>query len=262
VRTRAPLAVAALLAVLPGAARAQTLLDQEQRLIQIHSLLLDLPPVDAPGAYRWRQASLGLEVVTIPSIDGTTGSKRQLTASDQTRAFPRPRLALGLPAPEGFRAFAGLAYVPPLAVRRITAHQIAGEAGIAWVPGALRVGLRGHAVYARTESPVTDPATRDTLRAGALGLDLAVGYDLALGPARLTPYAGAGLTRLSGDFRVASDGTRLTSRYTAALLHGGLRALFLDHWEAVGEWVVYPDRLVHPRFRVAYLLDLGAGPER
>jgi len=33
-----------------GSARAQTMLDQQQRLIEIHSLLLDLPPGDAPGA--------------------------------------------------------------------------------------------------------------------------------------------------------------------------------------------------------------------
>jgi hypothetical protein len=252
------LAAAALLAALPGAAGAQTLFDQEQRLIQIHSLLLDLPPVDAPGAWRRGEASLGLEVVTIPTIDGTTGSKRQLTASDQTRAFPRPRVALGLPAPEGFRAFAGLSYVPPVEIRRISAHLVAGEAGIAWAPGALRLGLRGHALYARTQSPVTDPGTRDVLRAAEAGLDLSGGYDLGLGPARLTPYAGVGFTRLSGDFRVESDGAKLSSRYTAAALHGGLRLLVMDHWEAVGEWAVYPGRLIHPRFRVAYVADLGA----
>jgi hypothetical protein len=249
------LAVAALLAS-AGAARAQTLLDQEERLIQIHALLLDLPPVEAPGSLSWRQASLGLEVVAIPEIDGTTGPKRQITASDQTRVFPRPRLALGLPAPEGCRAFAGLSYLPPVEIRRITAHLLAAEAGVAWVPGPLRLGLRGHALVARTESPVTDPATRDTLRVGELGLDLAGAYEVALGPARLTPYAGLGLTRLSGDFRVTSDGARLRSRTTAAAFHGGLRAVLFGHWEGVAEWVAYPGRLVHPRFRLAYLLDL------
>jgi hypothetical protein len=258
---RRPLAVGSLLASPPAPPGAQTLLDQEERLIQIHSLLLDLPPVDAPGAYRWGQASLGLEVVAIPSIDGTTGSKRQITASDRTRAFPRPRAALGLPMPQGFRAFAGLSYVPPIEIRAITAHLVAGEAGIAWTPGRLRLGLRGHALYARTRSPVTEPQTRDTLSAGEMGLDLSGGYDLPLGPALLTPYAGVGMTRLSGNFRVVSDGVELSSRYTAAAFHGGLRLLMLDHWEGVGEWVAYPHRLLHPRFRIAYVLDWGAGKQ-
>ena len=34
-----------------GAARAQVMLDQEQRLIEIHSLLIALQPGNAPGAY-------------------------------------------------------------------------------------------------------------------------------------------------------------------------------------------------------------------
>ncbi len=257
---RRALAAAALLLAAPGAARAQTMLDQEDRLIQIHALLLDLPPVEAPGAWRWREAGLGLELVAIPTIDGTTGSKRQITASDRTRAFPRPRLAVGLPAPAGFRAFAGLSYVPPVEVREITVHLVAAEAGIAWTPGPLRLELRGHALSARTESPVTDPATRDTLRAGELGLDLTAGWEAALGPALLAPYAGAGLTRLSGDFRVTSDGARLVSRYTAAVFHAGLRALLFRHVEGVAEWDLYPGRLVHPRFRVSWVMALGSGP--
>jgi len=87
------------LALAAGAARAQTMLDQEERLIEIHSLLIALQPGNAPGAYRAGELSLGLELIVIPPIDGITGGKRQITASDQTPVFPRPRLAIGLPAP-------------------------------------------------------------------------------------------------------------------------------------------------------------------
>ena len=107
----------ALLAVAAGSAQAQTMLDQEQRLIEIHSLLVALQPGNPPGAYRPGEVSLGLEIIVIPSIDGTTGGKRQITASDRTPAFPRPRFAIGLPAPTDFRAFVGLAYIPPIAIR-------------------------------------------------------------------------------------------------------------------------------------------------
>lgn len=249
-----------LLAAAAGPAGAQTMLDQEQRLIEIHSLLLDLPALDAPGAYRPGQMSLGLELVTIPPIDGTTGGKKQITASDRTPVFPRPRLALGLPAPEGFRAFAGASYIPPVAIREVTSHFAGAEGGMAYLSGALRVGLRLHLLYAESRSPVTDPQTRDTLRTFAFGAGLSAGYELKVGPGSLTPYGGIGVTRLRGDFRVQSDGARLSSRYTALALQAGLRALVFDHWVGVAELDLYPDRLLHPNFRVAYQLDWGAGP--
>ncbi len=253
----------ALLAVLAAArpARAQTMLDQEERLIDLHALLLDLPPVDAPGPLAPGQATLGLEVVGIPHIDGTTGTTRQITASDETPVYPRPRLAVGLPAPAGFRAFAALSAIPPVPVRRIRTSFLGAEAGIAWVPGALAVGLRAHVLGAEATSPVTDPATRDRLRAFEWGWDLAAGYRVDLGPGSITPYAGIGTTRVQADFRVTSDGVVLRDRETDLALHAGARLLLGRHLEAVAEWAIYPGRLVDPRFRLAYVFELG-GPRR
>ena len=241
------------LALAATAARAQTMLDQEERLIELHALLAGLPPVQAPGAYAWGQASLGLELVTIPTIDGQTGGKEQITASDRTRAFPRLRLAAGLPAPDGFRAFAGLAYIPPVELERVSSHLGAIEAGIAWTPGPLAVGLRGHALLARSRSPVTDPATRDTLDSSELGADLAAGWSLDLGWGQLTPYLGAGLARVHGRFTVSSDGHVLTRTATDPALSAGVRLLATRHVEGVVELVAYPDRLVHPAFRLAWV---------
>jgi Autotransporter beta-domain len=239
-----------------GAASAQTILDQQHRLIDIHALLLDLPPVAAPAAYRAYQVGLGLEVISIPSIDGATGAKRQITASDRTPLFPRPRLAFGLPAPEGFRAFAGLAYIPPLSIEDVSTHYGAAEAGITYAPGPLAVGLRGHVVYAFSRSPVTEPQTRDSLETFAYGADLGAGYRFEAGWLSWTPYAGVGVTHLHGRFRVSSDGVVLTSDGTELALHAGVRLLVKDRWEAVGELDAYPGRLVHPNFRVAYVFDL------
>ena len=257
---RRALVLVAALAAPAGPAGAQTMLDQEQRLIEIHSLLVDLPPVDAPGSYRPWETSLGLEVVAIPGIDGTTGSRRQITASDRTPVFPRPRLAVGLPAPDGFRAFAGVSYIPPVQIRGVSSHFGALEAGIAWAPGAARVGLRAHVLYAESKSPVTDPQTRDTLQTFEVGGDLSAGYGLRFGSIDLTPYGGVGVTRLAGDFHVTSDGNVLSSRYTALALHGGVRMLLQGHWEVVAEMAIYPGRLVDPRFRAAYVIDWGAKP--
>ncbi len=247
------LAVTALAAA--SAASAQTMLDQEQRLIDIHSLLLDLPPLEAPGSLHAGQASLGLEVITIPRIDGTTGGKRQITASDRTRLFPRPRLAVGLPAPDGLRAFAGLSYIPPIAIHEVSTHYGAIEAGLAWERGAFHLGARGHALYASSRAPVTDPATRDTLETWEYGGELAAGERFLLGAGSMEPYAGAGLVRLRGRFRVTSDGTVLRSDHAGASLHAGLRLLFRGRWEGVAELDAYPDRLVHSVFRVGCLAD-------
>jgi hypothetical protein len=246
------------LALAASAAHAQTMLDQEERLIELHALLAGLPPLQAPGAYALGQASLGLELVTIPIIDGQTGGKLQITASDRTRAFPRLRLAAGLPAPEGFRAFVGVAYIPPVELEGVSSNLGAVEAGIAWTPGPLAVGLRGHGLLARSMSPVTDPATRDRLDSSELGADLAVGWSLDLGWGQLTPFVGAGVDRVHGRFTVTSDGHVLTLTATDQALSAGVRLLSTHHVEGVVELVAFPGRLVHPAFRLAWV----PGPSR
>jgi hypothetical protein len=198
--------------------------------------------------------SVALEVVTIPRIDGTTGGKEQITASDRTRVFPRPRIAVGLPLTTGLRAFAGGSYIPPLRIRGVATHDLTLEAGVAWVPGTFRAGLRLHGVLARSTSPVTDPATRDVLTTREAGADLSAGVRLELAPGlSLEPYAGAGLVALHGHFRVTSDGNVVESDHTGPALHAGARLLARERWEAVVELAAYPGRLVHPGLRLGYV---------
>jgi opacity protein-like surface antigen len=244
-------------AALARPAVAQTIVDQQDRLIDLHSLLLDLPPLQAPGSYRPWEVGLGLELIGIPTIDGSTGSKRQITASDRTSVFPRPRAALGLPAPDGWRAFAGAAYIPPISLNEVSSHYGALEAGLAWVPGPATVGLRGRVIYAESKSPVTDPATRDTLRTFEYGADLSAARTFAVPFGTATPYAGVGVTVLDGKFTVTSDGVELRSQYTALALHAGLRFLLRERWEGVAEVDGYPGRLLHPSFRLGYRFDLA-----
>ncbi len=234
-------------------ARAQTMLDQEERLIDIHALLLDLPPMQAPGALPPRTLDVSLEGVGIPHIDGTTGTREQITASDRTRIFPRPRVALGLPAPRGFRAFVGLSYIPPVPIRDVSTNAVAAEAGLALVREVLRVGVRGHAVYATARSPVTDPATRDVLETRAWGAELSAGARFALAWASVEPYAGAGVVALRGRFRVTSDGNVLRSAFAGPALHAGVRVLVRSRWELVTEVDGYPRRLVHTDVRLGYV---------
>lgn len=254
--TRVPLLALVLVCALLGsrAAHAQTMLDQEQRLIELHSLLITLTPGNAPGAYEPGRLSVGLELITIPTIDGTTGGKKQITASDRTPVFPRPRVALGLPAPEGFRAYVGLAYIPPVQINDVSSHLGALDAGFAWANGGpFTAGVRGFAVLAQSKSPVTDPNTRDTLDSTEVGADLSIGYRFdVLDLGSVTPFASAGIARIAGDFTVTSDGDVLTSRTTNPSVSGGVRLFAKWGIEATGEVVAYPGRMVHPVFRVAW----------
>jgi len=249
----------AALAAAPVRAGAQTMLDQELRLVELHSLLVALPALAPPGAWRGGQASLGLELVTIPEIDGTTGGKVQITASDRTRLYPRPRLSIGLPAPEGFRAFAGLSYIPPIEIRDVSTHYVAAEAGLGLAVGVLRLGARGHALYARSRSPVTDPATKDELETTGWGADLSVGARFVRGSLALEPYAGGGVVSVHGRFTVTSDDNVLESDHTGAALHAGVRMVFRSRVEAVAEVAGYPERLVHANVRVGWLFEPFGG---
>jgi hypothetical protein len=244
---------ALLLALTASAAAAQTIVEQEQRLIQIHSLLVALPASTAPDGYEPGQISLGAELIVIPTIDGQVGSKTQITASDRTRIFPRPRVALGLPAPEDFRAWIGLAYLPPFKINEVSSHEVALEATYAWVPkGPLSVGLRGFALFGESKSPVTEPGTRDTLDSFDAGGDLSIGYRFDFEPLTATPFAGAGLTYVAGNFRVFNDNELLTSNTVNAMINAGLRLHAAMGFDAVAQVVAYPGALVHPVFAVAW----------
>lgn len=244
-------AIASLLAA--SAARAQSLVQQEHRLMEIHSLLLDLPPVQAPGALGPGALGASLEVVTIPFINGHAGPMQEQTASDHTRLFPRPRLQLGLPGFAGARAFVGIAYIPPVRIRRVSTDYVAAEGGLSLATGALRLGARLHGLHADSRAPVTDPETRDRLLTWEWGADVSAGLPLARGPVEVTPYAGLGLVSLWSRFRVVVDGTVLHRSYTSAALDGGVRLLWRSRWEAVAEVVSYPGRLTHADLRLGYL---------
>jgi hypothetical protein len=150
----------------------------------------------------------------------------------------------------------GIAYIPPIRLGDVSSHLGALEAELAYAPGPLAVGVRGQVLAARSKSPVTDINTRDTLDTVEVGANVSAGYRLDFGPGSVTPYAGVGLTRVAGDFKVFSDGYTLSSRTTNPGFSAGVRLLASQRIEAVAELVVFPGRLVHPSFRIAWVPDL------
>lgn len=253
------LAASAAVVFFASPAAAQTTLDQEQRLIQIHSLLIALPPLTSPEGYEPWQVSLGAELIVVPTISGQIGGRvpPEITASDRTPVFPRPRLAIGLPAPEDFRAYAGATYLPPFEINGASSHELGLEGAYAWVPrGPLSVALRGFALFAESKSPVTDANTRDTLDSFDAGGDLSVGYRLELESLTLTPFAGVGLTYVAGNFRVFTDRELLTSNTVNLLVDAGVRVHLGLGVDAVGQVVAYPGVLVHPAFALAWTPQL------
>jgi len=234
------------------------MLDQELRLIEIHSLLVAMPALEAPARLRPFQPSAGLEVITIPIIDGTTGGKTQITASDRARAFPRVRLALGLPVADRWSAFAGVGWVPPVEFRGVSSNMVGLEAGLAWRCDRFAAGLRLHGEWADSRSPVTDPATRDQLVTWVTGADASAGWRFDAGPVGLQPYASVGVGRIKGTFTVTGDGHTLVSRTTDLTLSAGLSLVVLKNVEVAAELVAYPGRLIHPGFRIAWVPQLGS----
>jgi hypothetical protein len=109
-------------------------------------------------------------------------------------------------------------------------------------------------------SPVTELATRDTLDNFVFGANAAAGYTVDFEGASVTPYAGFGITRAVGIFRVTTDGYVLTSRTTNPALSAGVRLLAKRQLEVVAELAVFPDRLVHPSFRLAWMPDWLSRP--
>src|SRR6267378_3863409 len=90
------------------------------------------------------------------------------------------------------------------------------------------------------------------------GTRLGPGYRFNFGPGSVTPYASVGVSRIWGEFHVTSDNSVLTSTTINPGITGGVRLLSKLGLEVVAELVVFPERLVHPSFGLAWVFDLSS----
>jgi len=162
----------------PGA----DMLDQEERLIEIHSLLIALQPGNAPGAYRAGELSLGLELIS----SRHRRHHRREAADHRLRSNPclsPPAAGDRAPRAEDFRAFVGLAYIPPIKFNEVSSQSGGPGSGTRLGPrGPALRGIRGYVVVARSQSPVTEATTRDRLDT----------VDFRSGPGRRLPLSTSG----------------------------------------------------------------------
>ena len=252
--SRAALALS-LLAALP--AGAQDVTGRERRLADIHALLLDLPPIEAPGALDPGRLDLGVEVTAIPVIDGDVGPKREITASGSRPPLPATAAGAGPAGATPLPRLRGRGLHPP-GRDRPDQRQLAGGGGRdrlgerAAAPGAARTLGDGPCAERCQRARRARSAERHRGR-----LDVGAGYELRLGKLSLTPYAGVGQVWSTGDFRSSVDGGTVHSSHAGAVFDGGARVLYRDRWEGVLEYSAYPGRLWNPRFRLGYVVSLG-----
>jgi hypothetical protein len=210
------LAVLALLvALLPAApARAVTFVEQIERLREIHALLLDLRPGQAPTPTATAQWELSLELIPYPALDTRVGGKD--TPIDAPPLIPRGRLRYLSPAGWMLGATAS----PPLEVLGHTATWLGLEGGLRGTVGGLHAELRLFTIQGEVVGPITDPATRDTFTFANRGADLRAG--LPFGAWSL--YAGGGSGEAFSALDVALDGAHDEGRTD------------YDYWLAGATW--------------------------
>jgi len=206
---------------------------------------LSFGPLAAPEPARPGSIRLMLEGSYLPTLDPVTRTSticrpgKGPENTDLLFAFPRPRVALGLP---GGLLLEG-SWIPPVRLNGAKADlgAVALGRGFALGRGVTTVGIRAHATFGVVQGPITcdneniaDPTSEcyqgtrsdDHYHPGIYGADGSVGWHLAGG--RLRPYMGAGINLLRPRFQVhfvnslgELDSTRVEVNLTRGVAFGG-----------------------------------------
>ena len=240
------------------------MLDQEQRLIEIHSLLLACRRSRRPGRCAPASWRLGAGADRHP-VHRRHHRRRRRRSPPPTG--PGCSRALGSRWGSPRRMTSGPSSASrtsrPSAINGVSTNYIAAR-------GGHRVDARPSrrwrcAVTTSTRcrgppSPIRTPGTRSTPARAAPTWGSVAGSTSSRCPSRLTLERGS--CRSSGNFTVTSDGYVLHSSYTGVALQAGLRVLMDGHWQVVGEVDAYPGRLVHASLSSATCSTSGVRRDR
>ncbi len=233
-------------------------------------------PLAAPAPVRAGSLRLMLEGSYLPTLDAATRTPticrpgKGPEHTDLLFAFPRPRVAVGLP---GGLLLEG-SWIPPVRLNGVKANLAALALGRSFQlgRGSMTGGLRIHATFGLVLAPITcdesglaDPGSEcyqgtrsdDRYHPTSYGAEASLGWRLAGG--RVRPYLGGGLNFLRPRFQVefvnrfgALDDTRVELNLTRGVAFGGVT------WEAArgfglaGEVYTAPADAVTARLGLSY----------
>jgi hypothetical protein len=184
----------------------------------------------SPGGFVERLSKgsiqLSVEATYVPSPSASVRQpeecygQRKDENTDLSPVFPRPRLAIGLPASLVFE----VSYLPPITVADATPNllsvSLARVQDVNEGPRPLTLALRVHGTVGRVRGPITCPSdvlqqrsasvacygreeSEDTFRPNMFGGEVALATRSANG--RMSAYAGAGATRIVPRFKVGFE---------------------------------------------------------
>ena len=232
------------------------MLDQEQRLIEIHSLLVALPALQAPGALA-PLAGRGSAWRSSPSRSSTAPPAARPSSPPPTSPAP----SRGCARRWACRWAAPGAPSPGWATSRPSRSTRSAPTCSAWRPApawsARPVRGRASACTASgptRRSPVTDPATRDQLVTRIGGADLSAAWRLRARPRRA--HALRRPRRRPGGRHLHRHQRRPPAdqhHHRPRALRGHPPAGASGQLEVVAELIAWPGVLVHPGFSLAWV---------
>jgi hypothetical protein len=211
----------------------------EAQTMAIFEVPLAFAPAGPPESPGWAFVRVSLEVAYLPEVDRQTATPtycRPVKGPEHTDllfAFPRPRVAIGLP----LGLLVEASWVPPVRLNGVKADlfgvSIARSFGLG--AGGTVLAFRGHTTLGTIHAPITcdekaildassecfgQPVSNDRFRPNIFGGDVTLGFQVANGALR--PYVGGGLNVLHPRFLVSSTRQKVEANLTRGVLFGGV----------------------------------------
>jgi hypothetical protein len=250
----------------------------EAKILANFAVPLAFAPLAAPAPVRTGSLRFTLEGSYLPTLDAATRTAticrpgKGPEATDLLFAFPRPRVAVGLPGNLLLEA----SWIPPVRLNGVKANlggvALARGFGLGQRPGIPMLGIRLHASFGLVEAPITcdDEAladassecyqgtrSNDHYHPGIYGAEASLGWLLAGG--RVRPYVGGGVNLLRPRFQVQFvnrfgdvDSTRVEVNLTRGVAFAGITWETARGFGVGGEIYAAPADAVTARVALSY----------
>jgi hypothetical protein len=231
---------------------------QQDFLLNYFALAMSFSPLHSAVPLTAGQGFVGLELDAIPAL----GCNRRLVLNgekteDTNKApvAPRPRVMFQFNDIGPVKAYAGGAYIPPVAVFGTRNVIISLEAGFGLsYDDGMEWGLRYHATLMKTIAEIAtpfdskDPEELDFYMGSTFGVDAIVGYQATK---ELKPYLALGFIDASTFFYIGDDGVVGNNASPYASFAGSVGAQYsLERLEFGAEFYTAPGVVYTGRIRM------------